>query len=148
MSSDLRIDLGPLIAYRCLPLAADAQARKLNICSGGTKLTVCRLCKQPSDHGSQNSLAVVQATIHTGSTMIEGGFDERVIVNMSIALDRVCEHTPHGEEHDVRKRIAQGIVRCARSGKTTVGALTDAGERALVRVPGERSDSARLPVWR
>jgi hypothetical protein len=147
MSSDLRIDLGALIAHRRLPLAADAQARKLNICSGGTKTDCCRLCTQPSDHGSQNSLAVVQAT-HTGSTMIEGGFDERVIVNMSIALDRVCEHTPHGEEHDVRKRIAQGIVRCARSGKTTVGALTDAGERALVRVPGERSDSAHLPVWR
>jgi hypothetical protein len=40
MSSDLRIDLGALIAHRRLPLAADAQARKLNICSGGTKLTV------------------------------------------------------------------------------------------------------------
>jgi hypothetical protein len=47
---------------------------------------------------------------------------------------------PLGEQHDVRKRIAQGIVRCARSGRTTVGALTVAGERALVRIP--RFDSA------
>lgn len=67
--------------------------------------------------------------------MIEGSFDGRTMANMSVALDRVCGHTPLGEEHNVRKRVAQGIVRCAMSGMTTVGALTEAGERALVRVP-------------
>ena len=52
---------------------------------------------------------------------------------MNVALDRVCEHTPLGEQHDVRERLAQGIIRCAK--RTTLGALIEAGERALARIP-------------
>ena len=72
---------------------------------------------------------------HAGSTMIEGGFDARTLFNMCLALNRVCGRTPLGEQHEVRKRIAQGIVRCAMIGRTTAGPLTEAGERALVRIP-------------
>jgi len=67
--------------------------------------------------------------------MIEGSFDARTFANMNVALDRVCERTPLGEQHDVRKRVAHGIVQCAKSGRITLGALTEAGKRALVHMP-------------
>jgi hypothetical protein len=63
--------------------------------------------------------------------MIEEKFDSRTLANMNVALDRVCEKTPRGEEHSFRKRIAKKIVKCARSGKTTLTDLTAAGQRAL-----------------
>ena len=61
--------------------------------------------------------------------MIEGSFDARTLANMNVALHRVCEHVPLGEQHDVRERVAQGIIRCAKSGRTALGALIEAGAR-------------------
>jgi hypothetical protein len=78
----------------------------------------------------------------SGFVMIEGDFNSRTLVNMNIALERVCRNTPLGEQHDVRKRVAQGLLQCVRSGKTTLGALTEAGERALARIPERTSKSA------
>jgi hypothetical protein len=49
---------------------------------------------------------------------------------MNVALDRVCEHTPLGEQHEVRERVAEGIIRCAKSGRTALGALIEAGKRS------------------
>lgn len=66
--------------------------------------------------------------------MIEGRFNSRTLANMNVALERVCEKAPHGEDHVVRKRIAKHIVRCASSGKTTLSDLTAAGQRALIKV--------------
>jgi hypothetical protein len=66
--------------------------------------------------------------------MIEGSFDARTLANMNVALARVCGKSPSGEQHDVRKRIAQAIVECAKSGKMTLGALTEAGEKVLWRI--------------
>jgi hypothetical protein len=66
--------------------------------------------------------------------MIEGAFDSRSLANMNIALDRVCERAANGQKHAVRKRIAKQIIKCARSGKTTLGDLTAAGRRALIGV--------------
>ena len=66
--------------------------------------------------------------------IIEGSFQPRIFANMHVALDRVCAMTREGERHDVRKRVAKGIVQCAKSGKTTLGALTEAGEKALRRI--------------
>jgi ribosomal protein L37AE/L43A len=74
---------------------------------------------------------------HSRATMIEGSFDARTLAYMHIALERVCEHTPLGEQHDVRRRVAEGILRCAKCGRTTLGALIEAGERALIRIPGQ-----------
>jgi hypothetical protein len=62
---------------------------------------------------------------------IDGAFDPRTLANMQVALDRVCEIVEHGESHAVRKRIATEIIRCAQSGRTTLGELTAAGERSL-----------------
>jgi hypothetical protein len=67
--------------------------------------------------------------------MIEGSFDSRTLANMEVALDRVCGKTSNGEQHEVRKRVAQAIVCCAKSGGTTLGALTEAGKKALWRLP-------------
>jgi hypothetical protein len=71
---------------------------------------------------------------HEEGEMIEGRFNSRTLANMNVALERVCEKAPHGEDHAVRKRIAKHIVRCARSGKTTLSDLTAAGQRALIKV--------------
>jgi hypothetical protein len=64
---------------------------------------------------------------------IEEGFDIRTAAKMEVALDRVCGKTPTGEQHDVRKRVAQAILACAKGGKTTLDALTEAGEKVLWR---------------
>jgi hypothetical protein len=66
--------------------------------------------------------------------MIEGSFGPRTLANMNVVLDRVCEKAPCGEDHDVRKRVAKAIVQCAKSGRTTLGALTEAGEKVLWRI--------------
>jgi len=67
--------------------------------------------------------------------MISESFDGRTLFIMEIALDKVSQKTPFGEQHEVRKRIAEAIVRCARAGRTSLGALTEAGERTLVSCP-------------
>ena len=66
--------------------------------------------------------------------MIDGSFDRRTLANMEVALDRVCAKAPRGETHEVRKRVAEAILRCSRSGRTTLGALTQAGERVRLRI--------------
>jgi len=65
--------------------------------------------------------------------MIEGTFDSRTLARMNLALERVCQTVIGGEAHSVRKRVARRIIKCARSGKTTVEELTNAGERAVLR---------------
>ena len=64
--------------------------------------------------------------------LINGAFDSRTLANMNFALDRVCEAAAKGEDHAVRKRVAKQIIKCARSGKITLGELTAAGQRGLI----------------
>jgi hypothetical protein len=66
--------------------------------------------------------------------MIEERFDSRTLAAMNFALDRVCADALHGEEHDTRKRVARYIIKCARSGRTTLPELTEAGRQALAKV--------------
>jgi len=74
--------------------------------------------------------------------MIEGTFDSRTLARMNLALDRVCQTVVDGQAHSVRKQVARRIIKCARSGKTTVEELTNAGERAVIRL--SRSQRPRL----
>jgi len=75
--------------------------------------------------------------------MIDENFDRRTMANMEVALDRVCAKTPGGDTHEVRKRVADAILQCARSGKKTLGALTEAGDRVRVaRRPAKMAKSA------
>ena len=74
--------------------------------------------------------------------MIQGDFDRPTLAKMEVALERVCANTPLGEQHDVRKWIARAIVQRAKSGNTTIGALAEAGERALARLAVQALQSA------
>jgi hypothetical protein len=44
-------------------------------------------------------------------TMFEGDFNARTRANLEIALDRVCQQSPIGDQHELRKRIAQALIR-------------------------------------
>ncbi|AUC93420.1 MULTISPECIES: hypothetical protein [Bradyrhizobium] len=66
--------------------------------------------------------------------MIEERFDSRTLAAMNFALDRVCADALHGEEHATRKYVAKYIIKCARSGRTTLPELTEAGQQALAKV--------------
>jgi hypothetical protein len=57
--------------------------------------------------------------------MIDDGFDARTLANMNVALQRVCQRRPDGEDHKVRRRVAQLIIQC-RS-----GLLSHTGPRAF-----------------
>jgi hypothetical protein len=65
--------------------------------------------------------------------MIENEFDSRTRANMDVALERVCKGRPDGEHHEIRKRVAESMIRCAKSGNTSLTALTDAGLTALAK---------------
>jgi hypothetical protein len=59
-------------------------------------------------------------------------FDQSTIANMTAALDHVCKKIPAEKDSTlVRKRIADEIIRGARSGKHTLGALQEAGLSVL-----------------
>ena len=83
------------------------------------------------------------AVLFEEADMIDENFDRRTLANMEVALDRVCAKTPGGDTHEVRKRVADAILQCARSGKKTLGALTEAGDRVRVaRRPAKMAKSA------
>jgi hypothetical protein len=73
--------------------------------------------------------------------MIVERFDRRTVAAMEVALEKACECWPNGGKHNLRKRVAQGIIRCAKTGNTGLDALIEAGERAMAQLPqsGRRS---------
>ena len=59
-------------------------------------------------------------------------FDERTTANLDVVLDNVCRGLPNsGGDHESRKFIAQKLLRAARQGKRTLGALEAVARRAL-----------------
>ena len=70
--------------------------------------------------------------------MIAEHFDTRTRIHMKLALDRVCRNRPHGEDHRFRRSVAENIIRCALTGRTGIGQLVDAGERAMIKTRPER----------
>jgi hypothetical protein len=70
--------------------------------------------------------------------MIAGHFDRQTMAAMELALDRACERWPDGGKHKLRKRVAQSIIRCAKTGKSSLDALTEAGDRAAAQPPPRR----------
>ena len=63
--------------------------------------------------------------------MIEDGFDARTLANTNVALARICRRRRDGEDYNVRKLVAERIIKWAKGGKRTLGAMTQAGERVL-----------------
>jgi hypothetical protein len=67
--------------------------------------------------------------------MIADEFNERVIANMDVALERACSLLPgRMAEHKARKFVAEKIVECAKSHTQTLGGLTEAGRRAVAKL--------------
>jgi len=57
--------------------------------------------------------------------MIEGNFDSRTLADIHGGrARRSCWHSPIGERHELRRRVAESILLCA-SGTATLGALTE-----------------------
>ena len=55
-------------------------------------------------------------------------FDQNTIANMTAALDFVCKKIPADKDStELRKKIADELIQCARSGKRTVIDLQNAG---------------------
>jgi hypothetical protein len=78
------------------------------------------------------------------AAVVEGDFDRWTLANMNAALDEVCGKCPRGEEHAIRKRIAKQIIKCAKGGRTTLGELTAAAERALIEIAGRGAGSSEM----
>jgi hypothetical protein len=58
-------------------------------------------------------------------------FDRRTAANLDVALETVCRKLPNGGDHENRKRVAQALLRAAKSGLTNLGELESVGQRAL-----------------
>ena len=67
--------------------------------------------------------------------MIVERFNRPTMAAMEVALEKACERWPNGGTHSLRKRVAQSIIRCAKTGNTSLDALTEAGECALAQLP-------------
>ncbi len=77
--------------------------------------------------------------------MIAESFDSRTLANMEVALERACEGLSIGaEDHRVRRRIANKILKCAGSGDKTLGGLTAAGRAAATELRAARGDGRDL----
>ena len=76
--------------------------------------------------------------------MIVERFDRRTMAAMEIALEKACACWPNGGQHNLRKRVAQSIIRCAKTGSTSLDALIEAGERAIVQLSQSSRGSAKL----
>ena len=73
--------------------------------------------------------------------MIFNHFDARTRVHMEMALERVCRGRPEGQRHGFRRLLAERIIRAAAEGRTSVGQLAEAAERALIQMRSERKSA-------
>jgi hypothetical protein len=76
--------------------------------------------------------------------MIVEQFDRRTMAAMELALERACARWPYGGKHNIRKRVAQSIIRCAQTRNTSLDALTEAGECAVARLSQSMRRSVKL----
>jgi len=66
-------------------------------------------------------------------------FDQNTLANMTAALEFVCKKIPADKDSpEVRKRIADEMIACAKSGRRTYSDFEEAGSRLLaeMRRPG------------
>jgi len=71
--------------------------------------------------------------------MIADSFKIRTIANMEVALERACQALSNGREcHDARRFIASRILKSAERGDETLGALTQAGLKAVMELEAGR----------
>jgi hypothetical protein len=58
-------------------------------------------------------------------------FDRRTAANLEVALETVCQKLPNGGDHATRKRVAEALLRAAKSGHASLGDLETVGRNAL-----------------
>ena len=62
-------------------------------------------------------------------------FDQNTMANMTAALESVCRKIPANKDsHEIRKRIADAMVGCAKSGNRTYIDFQNAGLKALDQI--------------
>jgi hypothetical protein len=74
--------------------------------------------------------------------MIASHYDRRTMVAMEAALEQVCACWPNGGTHQLRKRVARSIIRCAQTGNINLDALIEAGARGLAQRGRKGADSS------
>ena len=63
-------------------------------------------------------------------------FDQNTIAKMTAALEYVCRKIPADKDsHQVRKRIADELINCARSGRCSLSEFQKAGLKVLEEIP-------------
>jgi hypothetical protein len=78
-------------------------------------------------------LAISAARQKCRSQLIE--FDQTTMANMTAALDAVCKRIPpEKDSHEVRKRIADAMVACAKSGRRTLVDFQNVGSKTLQEI--------------
>ena len=69
-------------------------------------------------------------------------FDQSTIANMAAALHFVCNKIDaDGDSNELRKRIADELMRCARTGSQTLAELEKAGMKILEDAAKSRQSS-------
>jgi len=69
------------------------------------------------------------------AAMMSDEFDRRMRAKMEVALERACRDlSERGNTHDNRKRVAQSLIDCARSGRTTLTDLTAAARQTVFQI--------------
>jgi hypothetical protein len=62
-------------------------------------------------------------------------FDQTTMAKMTAALDAVCKRIPpEKDSHEVRKRIADAMVACAKSGRRTLIDFQNVGSKTLQEI--------------
>jgi hypothetical protein len=65
--------------------------------------------------------------------------NQRTQADMDVVLELVCRKLAHGGRHEDRKYIAERLIECAGSGRTTLGDLRIVARRALLDFPHKKS---------
>ena len=60
-------------------------------------------------------------------------------VDIDVVLELVCRELPHGGRHEERKYIAERLIGCAGSGRTTFEDLQTDARRALLDLLHKKS---------
>jgi hypothetical protein len=67
-----------------------------------------------------------------------GDLNQHTQADMDAVLELVCRELPHGGRHEERKYIAERLIRCAGSGRTTLEHLQIAARRAFLDLPHKK----------
>jgi hypothetical protein len=65
--------------------------------------------------------------------------NQRIQADIDVVLEHMCRELPHGGRHEERKYIAERLIGCAGSGRTTLGDLRTAARRASLDLPHKKS---------